>query len=113
MITALFSIAKNAPFGSPRSPFTEHFFTQHRIKADPVRVQALQNLPTPGNQKELQSFLGHITYLYPFIPDLFDKTALSGHKSPTGTRTLQPMQPIQQLQSLNLQVTPPHNPQLL
>ena len=44
------------------------------MKPDPNKVQALQDLPTPQNQKELQSFLGLINYLQPFPPDLAHKT---------------------------------------
>ena len=44
------------------------------MKPDPKKVQALQDLPIPQTQKELQSFLGLINYLQPFLPDLSHKT---------------------------------------
>ena len=47
-------------------------FTKHGMNPNPVKVQALQDLPSPDSQK---SFLGLINYLQPFIPDLYDKTA--------------------------------------
>ena len=31
-------------------------FAQHRMKSDQMKVQALQDLPKPAYQKELQSF---------------------------------------------------------
>ena len=44
------------------------------MKPDPKKVQALQDLPIPQTQKELQSFLDFINYLQPFLPDLSHKT---------------------------------------
>ena len=38
------------------------------------KIQALQDLPTPENHKQLQSFLGLINYLQPFLPNLASKT---------------------------------------
>ena len=38
------------------------------------KLQDLQNMPYPTCKKELQEFLGLITYLSPFIPNLADKT---------------------------------------
>ena len=44
------------------------------MKPDPIKIQALQDLPTPQNQKQLQSFLGLVNYLQPFLPDIAAKT---------------------------------------
>ena len=44
------------------------------MKPDPTEVQAFQDLPTPHNPKQLQSFLGLINYLQPFLPSLASKT---------------------------------------
>ena len=44
------------------------------MKPDPTKIQALQDLPTPDNHKQLQSFLGLINYLQPFLPNLASKT---------------------------------------
>ena len=38
-----------------------------------MKIQALQDLPTPENHKHLQSFLDLINYLQPFLPDLASK----------------------------------------
>ena len=46
------------------------------MKPDPNKLQALQDLPTPQNQKELQSYLRLINYLQQFLPDLAHKTTL-------------------------------------
>ena len=40
----------------------------------PSKIQALQDLPAPDSQTKLQSFLGLINYLQPFIPCLSAKT---------------------------------------
>ena len=44
------------------------------IYSDPEKLKDLQNIPYPTCKKELQEFLGLITYLSPFIPNLADKT---------------------------------------
>ena len=44
------------------------------MKSDPMKIQALQDLPTPENHKQLQSVLSLINYLPPFSPDLASKT---------------------------------------
>ena len=44
------------------------------MKPDPIKVQALQDLPTSNSQTKLPSFLGFINYLQPFIPSLSTKT---------------------------------------
>ena len=44
------------------------------MKTDPLKIQALHDLPTPENQKQLQSFLGFINYLQSFLPNLASKT---------------------------------------
>ena len=51
------------------------------MKLDPQKVQALQDLPTPHTQKELQSFLGLINYLRPFLPDIAHKAHISQRTS--------------------------------
>ena len=49
-------------------------FTAQGMRPDPAKVQALQDLPAPQNPKQLQSFLGLINYLQPFLPNLASKT---------------------------------------
>ena len=44
------------------------------MKPDPMKIQALKDLPIPKNHKQLQSFLGLINFLQPFLPDLASKT---------------------------------------
>ena len=44
------------------------------MQPDPSKIQALQDLPTPDSQLKLQSFLGLVNYLQPFIHGLTTKT---------------------------------------
>ena len=57
---------------------TDHIFgmifSARGMKPDPIKIQALQDLPTPQNQKQLQSFFGLANYLQPFLPDIAPKT---------------------------------------
>ena len=57
----------------PQITFYGAIFTSKGMKPDPTKIQALQDLPTPVNHKQLQSFLGLINYLQPFLPDLASK----------------------------------------
>ena len=44
------------------------------MKPKPIKVQALQDLSTPQNQKQLQLCLGLVNYLQPFLPDITTQT---------------------------------------
>ena len=57
----------------PQIPFYGAVFTAHGMWPDPAKIQALQDLPAPDSQTKLQSFLGLISYLQPFIPGLSNK----------------------------------------
>ena len=50
-------------------------YNESGVHPDPEKVDAVHALPTPTNSKELQEFLGMVTYLSPFIPDLSTLTA--------------------------------------
>nr|XP_039255361.1 uncharacterized protein K02A2.6-like [Styela clava] len=47
-----------------------HLLTDKGLKPDPNKVKAVQDMPVPENVKDLQRFLGVITYLAKFIPNL-------------------------------------------
>ena len=49
-------------------------YSENGISPDPEKLKDLQNMLYPTYKKELQEFLGLITYLSPFIPNLADKT---------------------------------------
>ena len=58
----------------PQIAFYGAVFTAQGMWPNPSKIQALQDLPTPDSQTKLQSFLGLINYLQPFIPGLSTKT---------------------------------------
>ena len=41
--------------------------TSQGIKPDPLKVQAIEDMPTPKDQSELQRVLGVVTYMARFI----------------------------------------------
>lgn len=47
-----------------------HIFSEEGMKIDPERVNAITNMKSPTNKKELQIFLGMVNYLRKFIPNL-------------------------------------------
>lgn len=47
-----------------------HIFSENGMKIDPERVNAIVNMKTPKNKKELQIFLGMVNYLRKFIPNM-------------------------------------------
>ena len=40
------------------------------IRLDPATTNAIANMPTPANQGQLQSFLGHMSYIGRHVPDV-------------------------------------------
>ena len=58
----------------PHVAFCGAVFTAQGMWPGPAKIQSLQDLPTPDSQAKLQSFLGLINYLQPFIPGLSAKT---------------------------------------
>ena len=54
--------------------FFRMIYGENGVSPDPENLKDLQNMLYPTSKKELQEFLGLITYLSPFIPNLADKT---------------------------------------
>lgn len=52
-----------------------HIFSHNEIKPDPDRLVAIERIGRPKNKKDLQTFLGVVNYLRPFIPNLSELTA--------------------------------------
>ena len=44
-----------------------HHVSSQGIKVDPVKIELIVGLPSPKNQKEVRSFLGHAGYYHHFI----------------------------------------------
>ena len=50
-----------------------HIFTKNGIKVDQRKISAIKNMPIPKSNQELMRFLGMVTYLMKFIPDMSAK----------------------------------------
>ena len=44
--------------------------TSYGLKPDPRKTEAITEMPMPKNREELQRFLGMLTYLTKFIPNI-------------------------------------------
>ncbi|XP_064622558.1 uncharacterized protein LOC135484804 [Lineus longissimus] len=54
--------------------YLAHILDSEGIRPDPRKIKAVQDFPEPNNVPELRRFLGMITYLGRFIPNLASKT---------------------------------------
>lgn len=61
-------------FGVNAIKYIGHIISSEGIKIDDTKVEAIQKIPTPQNQKELLRFLGMATYVAKFIPNLSQLT---------------------------------------
>ena len=52
-----------------------HVLSADGVKPDPKKVEAILAMPTPANREGLQRFLGVVTYLSKFIPNMSQKSA--------------------------------------
>ena len=52
-----------------------HVLSADGVKPDPKKVKAIIAMPTPANREDLQRFLGAVTYLSKFIPNMPQKSA--------------------------------------
>ena len=53
--------------------FLGHIFSKSGIRPDEGKIESIVNMPKPNNVKELQRFLGMVTYLGSFIENLSSK----------------------------------------
>ena len=51
-------------------PFFGHLITAQGLKADPEKVRALYDLPSPQNREQLENVLGMANYLQKFAPNI-------------------------------------------
>ena len=54
--------------------FMGHLLTPEGLKADPSKVEAILEMPSPNDVKGLKRFLGMVNYLAKFLPLLSDMT---------------------------------------
>ncbi len=55
--------------------YVGHVLSADGVKPDPQKVEAIIAMPTPANHDDLQRFLGVVTYLSKFIPNMSQKSA--------------------------------------
>ncbi|UYV62275.1 K02A2.6-like [Cordylochernes scorpioides] len=67
--------AKKQQIAVDKVNFLGHIISRDGIAIQASRAEAIQKLKRPENKTEVQRFLGMVTYLGKFIPNLSDKTA--------------------------------------
>ena len=55
--------------------YVGHVLSADGVKPDPQKVEAINRMPVPVNREELQRFLGVVTYLSKFIPNMSQQSA--------------------------------------
>lgn len=50
--------------------FFGHILTDEGLKPDESKVSAIENFPAPKHKRELQRFIGMVTYLGRYVPNL-------------------------------------------
>ena len=66
---------KKFRIGVTDTTFLAHVITPEGIKPDPRKIEAVTNMPPLSNKMEVQRFLGMVTYLGKFLPNLSGETA--------------------------------------
>ena len=62
-------------FGSNQITYLGQLLTSEGVKADPQKVSAILSMPAPENRSDLQRFLGMVTYLGKYVPNLSEVSA--------------------------------------
>ena len=62
-------------FGVKQLIFLGDLLTDTGVKPDPKKVSAIRNMPKPKDKAGIQRFLGMVTYLAKWIPEMSQKTA--------------------------------------
>ena len=60
-------------FNRTEIPFMGHLITSEGLKPDPVKIDAVAKMAKPTDVKSIQRFIGFVTYLSRFLPDLSDR----------------------------------------
>ena len=56
-------------------PFMGHVISANGLKADPTKIQGIQEMPTPSSKEDVKRLLGMANYLQRFAPNLSEVTA--------------------------------------
>jgi hypothetical protein len=67
--------ASKSNFAVTELKFFGFVLTKGHIKSDPQRIEEIVNIPMPKTTKQMQSFLGLMTYISPFVPDYHKATS--------------------------------------
>ena len=62
-------------FGVSQLVFLGDLLTDEGIKPDKAKIAAINDMSAPTSKQEIQRFLGMVTYLAKWIPDLSEKSA--------------------------------------
>ena len=60
--------------GATEVKYFGHIISAEGLKPDPAKVKAIQEMPPPTSKKDLQTYLGMVTYLSKFTPSLSETT---------------------------------------
>ena len=66
---------KKFQFKSKKIGYVGHVLTSDGVKANPEKIRAVVEMQTPDDTKSLRRFLGMVTYLSKFIPQLSEAAA--------------------------------------
>ena len=66
---------KKCRFSLTQVSYVGHVFTATGLKPDPAKVSTITDMPPPDDVTALQRFIGMVTYLAKFIPNLSDLAA--------------------------------------
>ena len=59
----------------PEVTFMGHVISEEGLKADPVKVQGIKEMPIPENKQDVKRLMGMVNYLQRFTPNLSDVSA--------------------------------------
>ena len=65
---------KKCKFLCDEVKYIGHIITPEGLKPDPEKIVAITQMPAPADKKGIQRFLGMVTYLARYIPNLSEKT---------------------------------------
>ena len=65
---------KKCQFLCKEVKYIGHIITPDGLKPDPEKITAITQMPAPTDKKGIQRFLGMVTYLARYIPNLSEKT---------------------------------------
>ena len=62
-------------FGLNEVKYVGQIFSFEGVRGDPSKIEAIVDMPVPENASDVHRFLGMVTYLGKFLPNLSDKSA--------------------------------------